>query len=82
MSKTPRFTLVFEGDLREKAPNPFQTETPYGTAFAASCGDALDKIDALEAENLRLRGALEDGSDLGLAPDECREALSRCPAGL
>jgi hypothetical protein len=37
-----------------------------------------DRVKELEAENLRLRGVLEDGCDLGLAPDECREALAKC----
>lgn len=40
--------------------------------------EQIDRIWALEAENRRLKAVLEDGCDLGLAPDECREALSKC----
>lgn len=40
--------------------------------------DPYDRIATLEAENLRLQAVLEDGCDLGLAPDECAEALSKC----
>lgn len=39
-----------------------------------------DRIAELESENRRLRGVLEDGCDLGLSPDECKEALAKCLA--
>ncbi len=52
-----RFTLVFEGDITKFKGNPLKTETPFGIPFAASIGDALEKIEHLieveeAAENL------------------------------
>lgn len=46
---TKAFTLVFEGDIRRFKMNPLTTETPWGIPYAVSMGDALEKLDALEA---------------------------------
>lgn len=47
---TKAFTLVFEGDIRKFGLNPLKTETPFGIAYAASMGDALEELDELKTE--------------------------------
>jgi hypothetical protein len=42
------FTLVFEGDIRERAFNPLKAETPFGRPVAVGVGDAFERIDSLE----------------------------------
>lgn len=42
-----KFTLVFEGSLREQQSNPFKTETPFGTPVAAAMGDGLEDGDRM-----------------------------------
>lgn len=42
------FTLVFEGDIRKFKMNPLTTETPWGTPYAVSLGDALEELDQLK----------------------------------
>lgn len=44
-SRTDRFTLVFEGDVRKIIGNPFHIETQYGKPIAVACGDALREAD-------------------------------------
>lgn len=57
MSETPKFTIVFEGDLRRLGFNLFEAETLFGKVIAIGDGDALATIDELES---RLRLAGED----------------------
>lgn len=65
------FTLVFAGNIRDSPANPFKTETPFGTPAACGVGDVFVERDALEAENERLRKALEPFAKAGeLFPGE------------
>lgn len=43
------FTLVFDGEIRHLAFNPFKAETPFGRPTASGAGDAFAKIDRMEA---------------------------------
>lgn len=52
-----QFTVVFDGDLRKIAGNPFRMDTPFGRPFSCGHGnafereeEALARIEALEAE--------------------------------
>jgi len=49
MQTEHRFTAVFDRDIRAFDGNPLRTETPFGTPAAISVGDALAKIESLEA---------------------------------
>lgn len=42
------FTLVFEGDMRKFAKNPFTTDTPYGLPYTVALGDVCQERDELE----------------------------------
>ena len=52
---TKHFTLVFAGDLRDHAGNPFLIDTPYGRPVGVSLGDVCIERDLLE-EQLRDAG--------------------------
>lgn len=43
-----RFTLVFAGNLKKFAGNPFHTDTPFGRPVGCGLGDAFAEIAALE----------------------------------
>lgn len=82
-----RFTLVFNGDIRNVKGNVFKIETPFGVARAASVGDALavkdellaalktlaDHVDGIEAQNQDYH-QLGEGSPCRSAP--LNEALA------
>lgn len=40
-----RFTVVFEGDLRKLAKNPFKISSEFGQPIAVAIGDALEELD-------------------------------------
>jgi hypothetical protein len=74
---------IFKGTRTEtRTGMVFEADPKTGQLVCTNPGRVVDaredRIANLEAENLRLRAVLEDGCDLGLAPDECREALSKC----
>lgn len=48
MTSEKRFTLVFEGDIREQVGNPFKVATPYGLPVAIAADDAIERAARLE----------------------------------
>lgn len=47
--KPDRFTMVFEGDLREFKGNPLYAVTDWGVPASVGVGDAFARLDAYEA---------------------------------
>jgi hypothetical protein len=47
---TGRFTMVFEGNLRDFKGNPFKTETPFGIPVVVGLGDAFEECEKLREE--------------------------------
>ncbi|MBR1230183.1 hypothetical protein JQ600_35400 [Bradyrhizobium sp. AUGA SZCCT0176] len=55
---TERFTLVFEGNLRDFKGNPFKTDTPFGIPIIVGLGDAFEECEKLREE---LSAAVSNG---------------------
>ncbi len=47
-----RFTVVFEGNLRKLAKNPFKILSEFGEPVAVAIGDALEELDQHRDESL------------------------------
>ena len=46
---TGSFTVVFPGDIRKFAENPFDQDTTFGKPQAISMGNAFDEVERLKA---------------------------------
>jgi hypothetical protein len=55
MSGDDCFTLVFKGKISSFNKNPFLTETPFGTPYAAGIGNAFEEADKLREKLERLK---------------------------
>lgn len=55
-----RFTVVFDGDVRQFDKNPLHFKTEFGKVLAVSACDVMERAECLAADNERLRSLLEE----------------------
>jgi hypothetical protein len=56
-----RFTVVFDGDLRKLAKNPFKISSDFGEPVAVAIGDALEELDQHRDEAAAQSPAIREG---------------------